>query len=161
MRITPLDIERKRFTVRWLRGFDVTEVYLFLEIVREEMEDLLRKNAESMEKLRIAESQILQYKAMESTLRDTIATAQQMADEITANARKEADLKMTEAGVEAANILRSAVEQVRTMNDEIVQLSGLKRHFKEELKRLIESTRSILNHDEVREGHHGQKTERL
>jgi len=44
MRITPLDIQQKQFKMK-LRGFDVEEVYGFLEIVREEMEDLLRENA--------------------------------------------------------------------------------------------------------------------
>lgn len=44
MRITPLDIQQKQFPMK-LRGFDVEEVYAFLEVIREEMEDLLRENA--------------------------------------------------------------------------------------------------------------------
>lgn len=39
MRITPLDIQQKQFKVK-LRGFDMEEVYSFLELVREELEEL-------------------------------------------------------------------------------------------------------------------------
>ena len=46
MRITPLDIQQKQFPMKF-RGFDVEEVYAFLEVIREEMEDLLRENAHS------------------------------------------------------------------------------------------------------------------
>ena len=44
MRITPIDIQQKQFPMKF-RGFDVEEVYAFLEVVREEMEDILRENA--------------------------------------------------------------------------------------------------------------------
>jgi len=44
MRITPLDIQQKQFPMKF-RGFDVEEVYAFLEVIREEMGDLLRENA--------------------------------------------------------------------------------------------------------------------
>ena len=40
MRITPLDIQQKQVPVKF-RGFDVEEVYAFLEVIREEMEELL------------------------------------------------------------------------------------------------------------------------
>ena len=43
MRITPLDIQQKQFKVK-LRGFDMEEVYSFLELVREELEELLKEN---------------------------------------------------------------------------------------------------------------------
>ena len=44
MRITPLDIQQKQFTSKF-RGFDMEEVDSFLELLREEMEELLRDNA--------------------------------------------------------------------------------------------------------------------
>lgn len=152
MRITPLDIQQKQFPVRWFRGFDVGEVYSFLEIVREEMEDLLRENAGMKEKLRIAETQISQYKAMEDTLKDTILTTQHIAEEFRVNARKEADLLVTQARIDAETIIKGVQDKVTRMNEDIVDLKGIRRHFKEELGRLIESVRSGLDYDDVREG---------
>lgn len=87
MRITPLDIQQKQFPMKF-RGFDVEEVYAFLEVVREEMEDLLRENASLKEQVYRAERQIKDYKDMETTLRETLMTAQQMVEEYKTNARK-------------------------------------------------------------------------
>jgi cell division initiation protein len=69
MRITPLDIQQKQFRMKF-RGFDVEEVYAFLEIVREEMEDLLRENANLKENIQRGQPD-QGYRDMETTLRET------------------------------------------------------------------------------------------
>jgi len=92
MRITPLDIQQKTFPTQMLRGFEQEEVYSFLELVREEMEELLRENASLKEQLSRADSQLQEFNNMNSTLRDTLVTTQQMVEEYKANSRKEADL---------------------------------------------------------------------
>ena len=91
MRITPLDIQQKQFPMKF-RGFDVEEVYSFLEIIREEMEDLLRENANVKETVQRMENQLKEYRDMETTLRETLLTAQQMVEDYKTNARKEAEL---------------------------------------------------------------------
>ncbi len=124
MRITPLDIQQKQFPMKF-RGFDVEEVYAFLEIVREEMEDLLR---------------------------ETLMTAQQMVEEYKTNARKEAELLIREAEIKADGLMKEAQEKVVKIHEDIVDLKGIRRHFKEELKRLIESHMRMLEFDKEREG---------
>ncbi len=69
MRITPLDIQQKQFPMRF-RGFDVEEVYAFLEVIREAMEDLLRENASLKESVHRLETQIKEYRDMETTLKN-------------------------------------------------------------------------------------------
>ena len=96
MRITPLDIQQKQFPMKF-RGFDVEEVYAFLEVIREEMEDLLRDNAAMKETVQRLEDQSKEHKNMETTLRETLLTAQQMVEDYKANARKEAELVVKEA----------------------------------------------------------------
>jgi cell division initiation protein len=91
MRITPLDIQQKQFPMKF-RGFDVEEVYAFLEVIREEMEELLRDNANLKENVQRADVQVREFKDMEKTLRETLMTAQQMVEEYKINARKEAEL---------------------------------------------------------------------
>jgi cell division initiation protein len=63
MRITPLDIQQKQFPVKF-RGFDEEEVDSFLELVREEMEELLRDNASLREESKKYEKQVKEYKSM-------------------------------------------------------------------------------------------------
>ncbi len=151
MRITPLDIQQKQFPMKF-RGFDVDEVYTFLELIREELEELLRENASLKEQLSRADEQIREFHSMEATLRETLLTAQQMVEEYKANARKEAELLIKEAELKADSMIKEAQERVVKIHEDIVDLKGIRRHFKEEIKRLIESHRKMLDFDKEREG---------
>jgi len=150
MRITPLDIQQKQFPMKF-RGFDVEEVYAFLEVVREEMEDLLRENANLKENVQRSENHIKEFKDMETTLRETLITAQQMVEDYKTNARKEAELLLKEAELRADSMIKEAQEKVIKIHEDIVDLKGIRRHFKEELKRLIESHLRMLVHDNDRD----------
>jgi|SRR5208283_398882 len=151
MRITPLDIQQKQFPVKF-RGFEVDEVYSFLELVREELEELLRENASLKEQLSRADEQLKEHRSLETTLRETLMTAQQMVEDYKTNARKEAELLIKEADQKADNIIKEAQERVVKIHEDIVDLKGIRRHFKEEIKRLIESHLKMLEFDKEREG---------
>ncbi len=151
MRITPLDIQQKQFPMR-LRGFDVDEVYSFLELIREELEELLRENASLKEQLNRADAQVQEFKNMEVALRETLMTAQQMVEDYKTNARKEAELILREAELKADNMIKGAQEKVVKIHEDIVDLKGIRRHFKEEIKRLIDSHLRMLEFDKEREG---------
>lgn len=150
MRITPLDIQQKQFPMKF-RGFDVEEVYAFLEVIREEMEDLLRENASLKENVQRLENQSKEHRDMETALRETLLTAQQMVEDYKTNARKEAELVLKEAELKADRLLKEAQEKVIKIHEDIVDLKGIRRHFKEELKRLVESHLRMLEFDKERE----------
>lgn len=154
MRITPLDIQQKQFPMKF-RGFDVEEVYAFLEVIREEMEDLLRENANLKESIQRLENQVKEYKDMETTLRETLMTAQQMVEDYKTNARKEAELVVKEAELRADTIFKQAQEKVIKIHEDIVDLKGIRRHFKEEIKRLVEGHLKMLEFDKEREEEEG------
>jgi len=149
MRITPLDIQQKQFPMK-LRGFDVEEVYAFLEVIREEMEDLLRENANLKESIQRLDNQMKGYRDMETTLRETLLTAQQMVEDYKMNARKEAELVVREAELRSDTLLNEAQEKVIKIHEDIVDLKGIRRHFKEEVKRLVESHLRMLEFDKER-----------
>ncbi len=150
MRITPLDIQQKQFSSRF-RGFDMEEVDSFLELIREEMEELLRDNANLREESRRFEKQLKEYKNIETTLKDTLISTQQMADEFRSTAKKEADLLRKEAELQSEKLLRDAQDKVVEVHEDITDLKGVRRHFKEELRRLIESHLSMMEFDRERE----------
>ncbi len=154
MRITPLDIQQKQFPMKF-RGFDVEEVYAFLEVIREEMEDLLRENATLKENAQRLENQIKEHRDMETTLRETLLTAQQMVEDYKTNARKEAELVVKEAELKADSILKESQEKVIKIHEDIVDLKGIRRHFKEEVKRLVEGHMKMLEFDKEREEEEG------
>ncbi|NTU42088.1 MAG: DivIVA domain-containing protein [Nitrospirales bacterium] len=151
MRITPLDIQQKQFPVKF-RGFDVEEVYSFLEVIREELEELLRENATLKEQLSRADAQIQEFRNMESTLRETLTTAQKMIEDYKNNAKKEVELTLRDAELKAETMLQDAQEKVVKIHEDIVDLKGIRRHFKEEVRRLIESHLNMIDFDREREG---------
>jgi cell division initiation protein len=158
MRITPLDIQQKQFPMK-LRGFDVEEVYAFLEVIREEMEDLLRENANLKESIQRLDNQMKGYRDMETTLRETLLTAQQMVEDYKMNARKEAELVVREAELRSDTLLKEAQEKVIKIHEDIVDLKGIRRHFKEEVKRLVESHLRMIEFDKERgEEDNGEET---
>lgn len=150
MRITPLDIQQKQFSTRF-RGFDMEEVDSFLELIREEMEELLRENANLREEARRYEKQLKEYKNIESTLKDTLVSTQQMVEEYRNTAKKEADLIAKEAELKAEEMLKNAQEKIVKIHEDITDLKGVRRHFKEELKRLVESHLRMMEFDKERE----------
>lgn len=150
MRITPLDIQQKQFATRF-RGFDMEDVDSFLELIREEMEELLRENANLREEARRYEKQLKEYKNIETTLKDTLVSTQQMVEEYRNTARKDADLIIKEAELKTEEMIRAAQEKVVKIHEDITDLKGIRRHFKEELKRLIESHVRMLEFDKERE----------
>jgi cell division initiation protein len=150
MRITPLDIQQKQFSSR-LRGFDMEEVDSFLELIREEMEELLRENANLREEARRFEKQLKDYKNIEHTLRDTLINTQQMSEEYKITAKKDAELKIKEAELQAQEIIKEAQDKVVKIHEDITDLKGVRRHFKEEVKRLIESHLGMIEFDKERE----------
>ncbi len=147
MRISPLEIQQKQFKMKF-RGFDVEEVFGFLEIVREEMEDLLRENSNLKENIQRAENQIKEYRDMETTLRETLMTAQQMVEDYKTNARKEAELLVKEAEFKADSMIKEAHEKVIKIHEDITDMKGIRRHFREELKRLVDGHLRMLETDD-------------
>lgn len=150
MRITPLDIQQKQFSTR-LRGFDMEEVDSFLELLREEMEELLRDNANLREESRRFEKQLKEYKNIETTLKDTLISTQQMSEEYKSTAKKDAELQIKEAELRAEEIVKSAQEKIVNIHEDITDLKGVRRHFKEELKRMIENHLTMIEFDKERE----------
>jgi cell division initiation protein len=150
MRITPLDIQQKQFPMKF-RGFDVDEVYSFLELVREEMEELMRENASLKEQLSRTDTQLQEYNNMSVTLRETLVTTQQMVDDYKANSRKEAELIIKDAESKADDIIKAAQVKAVKIHEDIVELKGIRRHFKEEVKRLLESHMKMIEFDKERE----------
>jgi cell division initiation protein len=92
---------------------------------------------------------------METTLRETLLTAQQMVEDYKANARKEAELVVKEAELKADSILKEAQEKVIKIHEDIVDLKGIRRHFKEEIKRLVDGHLKMIEFDKEREEEEG------
>ncbi len=146
MRITPLDIQQKHFPIRF-RGFHTEEVSAFLELIREEIEDLLRENAALKERLQQTDDEIRRFWDMENLLGRTLQEAQHMSDEYKVMARKEADRLLEKAMQQAEELVGSSHEKVLDINEEIVDLRMMRRRLHAELRDVLERFGRILAGD--------------
>ncbi|OGQ84969.1 MAG: hypothetical protein A2289_12480 [Deltaproteobacteria bacterium RIFOXYA12_FULL_58_15] len=137
MRLTPIDVQQQQFR-RALRGFDSREVQAFLDLMAAQMGEMSRDNKELRNDVRRLERQLEEHKNREETLRQAMLTAQRAIDEIRDQAKKEAQIIVTEAEVRAEKILHNAHSRVIKVTDEVNDL-------RRQRVRAIEDLRGILN----------------
>lgn len=132
MPLTPQDIQEKAFSVKYLRGFDIEEVDLFLEEVAENLYVLIQENKRLSEQVKLLERNNQEFREQEKALRDAVLSARRVADGIIAQSRQE-----------AANILDRARETLNQSSDgqaaekEIEALVGLKTELRATLKQYL------------------------
>jgi cell division initiation protein len=143
MKITPLDIQQQQFRVRF-RGFDMVEVDNFLDLVAGEFEELLKENSQIREEERRKLARINELEVAEKELRDTLVSAQRIAEEMKNNARKEGDLIIEEAKLNARKIVESGRAQALELEAKINQLKHQKGQFEAALKATIEMHQRLL-----------------
>lgn len=143
MKITPLDIQQQQFTVRF-RGFDQRDVESFLELVRNEFEELIRENNALKDELRRKGEQIEKYQDNEQTLKATMITAQKITEDVKTNAIKESEVIVAEARLKAQEILNIAQLRSLELFEEIKELKRQKIQFESNLRANIETHLKML-----------------
>jgi cell division initiation protein len=123
------------------------EVSDFLEMLREEMEELIRENNWLKEQASRNEEQIREYGKLEVVLKDTLVSTQEMVKEYKETARKEAELILKDAELKAENHIREAQEKAIKIHEDITDLKGIRRHYREELIRLLDNHRRMVEFD--------------
>lgn len=148
MKITPLDIQQQQFKGKIFGGLDQEDVDAFLQTVSQEMEDLIRENAELKEHFRRNSETLAEMSSRESQLRETILAAQKITEEMKANAQKEATLIISEAELKAERILADANVKLAQLNAQIQDLRREKLQFETALKSLLDSHYKMLSLNE-------------
>ena len=124
--ITPLDIENKRFAKQMMNGYNVEEVDDFLDELTEDYTKNYKEVNELRTKVEELNNSLVQYKAIESTLQDTLVMAQTTAEEVKNVAKQKADQIVEEAKA-------TAQKQVDDLNNEIVakqkEVDDIKKQF--------------------------------
>ena len=144
MRITPIDIQQQQFKSR-LMGYDKAGVDQFLEIVAGELERLQRQNQDLQEELARNRSALTEMREREATLKETLLTTQKVTDDLKANARREAELLLTDAELRAEKLMRNADERRLQLLDEIHEIRRQKIDFETSLRSLLEKHVRMLD----------------
>ncbi len=146
MPLTPLDIHNKEFK-RSLRGYNEDEVNDFLDRVIKDYESLIRHNKELEERITQLEEQVKQFRAMEDSLGKSIMLAQETAEEVKQNARKEAQLMIREAEKNADRIVQEALNKARKSSLELDEIKKQAMVFRARFRSLIHAQMEMLESD--------------
>jgi cell division initiation protein len=141
--ISPLDVRNQIFKKK-MRGYDIDEVKMFLDAVADCMEELL-KEKETLEKENIALKQKAEtFADIESTLRDTMVTAQRISDEARVNAQKEAENIKRQAELDSKHKIGEAMKEVEKLARAREDARSQTIAFVAKLRSLLEAQLSFL-----------------
>ncbi|WP_177503135.1 DivIVA domain-containing protein [Anaerosinus sp.] len=127
--LTPLDIHNKEFK-RSFRGYNEDEIDEFLDRVVKDYEQLYRENVDLKDSIDKLKTKVEHFQHLENTLHNTLVVAQETAEEVKLNAKKEAELIIKEAKATGQRLLDEAnlkVKEKMTEYEEINQRSQLYR----------------------------------
>ena len=147
MAITPNDIHNKDFSTRF-KGFDPEEVNDFLEEVKKELETLIRDNKDLEKRVKFNEEKVEYFNSIQETLNKSILVAQEAADRLRENARKDAEIIVFEAEKAAQAMLKEAAEKATEINRETDLIKKETRIFRQRLQILTQTQLDMIKNEE-------------
>jgi cell division initiation protein len=143
MALTPLEIQKMRFSQK-MRGYDPTEVDGFLSVLAEELAARVAQIEKIERENRYYRQRLEETEHREHQLQQTLLRAQKVSDDITANARREAELLVKEAEVVADKIVGQAIEQSTRFESKIAELRTARRELQLKFKNTLDLFQRIL-----------------
>ncbi|MEZ5286947.1 MAG: DivIVA domain-containing protein [Vicinamibacterales bacterium] len=143
MKVTPLDLRQQRFNTV-MRGFDRGEVTAFLNEVADDYENALREADRLRQEVVKLEAVLAEHRGQERNLRNTLLTAQKMADEIKDQANEEAQRVLKEAEGRADLIVQKSQARIEDAQREIEGMRAKRREVEAGVEALVNTLQSTL-----------------
>ncbi len=143
MPLSPLDIHNKEFG-KSFRGYNEDEVDDFLERILQDYEGLIRQNKELEEKIEQVNDRLKHFTNIEESLSKAIIIAQETAEEVKNNARKEAQLIIKESEKNADRIVSESLSKSRKMAMEVEEVRKHATVFRVRFRSLIQAQLELL-----------------
>jgi cell division initiation protein len=138
MRVAPLDLRQQKFRTVF-RGLDRTEVVAFLTEAADDYEHALREIDRLRQDLQRMEALLGEHRDREANLRNTLLTAQRLADEIKDAAQNEAKMIVREAEGRADLLLQRAQGRLGEVERDINELRLRRRGVEGSLESSIQA----------------------
>lgn len=158
MAITVKDIQEKVFPTQAVNGYDVEQVDDFLDEITEQLTALIRENlllkgqiTKLEEELTAKEKELNNvpdyneegyFKNLQSTMRDTLISAQRVADDTVAAAKAEAEKAVSDAIAEADRIVTKADADAKAMTERAQNAAAAAKAEYDSLKAAAEGYRA-------------------
>ena len=146
MSLTPVEIRHVKLGRR-LGGYDRRATETLLEKIAESFEDVWRERADLRDEIERMEGELARFRELEVLLRNTLVSAERSADELRAQAHREADVILDEARVKAREIGGGAESERERVRAEIRRLKTVEAQMRAEYRAFLVTALDRLEGD--------------
>lgn len=149
--LTPLDVRKKKGDFRRaLRGYEPEAVDAFLDLAAERLEELVRENATLRERNVQLTETLSSYRTREQAMNEALVSAQQLREDVRAQASREAELVLREARGEAERLLGEARQKVEAAAESARRVQGQRGRFLRSFRAFVERQLADIEMEEER-----------
>lgn len=110
MSLTPAEVRHLDLR-RGLFGYRRSHVHRAIDEIADSFEAVWRERAELGERVHELEGEVARHAELEALLRSTLVSAERAGQDMKEQARREADLIVSEAGAEGRKLIRDAISE--------------------------------------------------
>ena len=144
MDLSKESIVSRHFSRKMVGGLNEFEVRDFLHVLAEEIRHMTQLVKDQNEKLREQEELIQDYRDREHILKQSISSAQEVADKIRRDADNQADLILEKAQDKSDSLIQEARHSLQSVYNDIADLKRLHLQFKTSLKASLQAQLELL-----------------
>jgi cell division initiation protein len=141
--LAPSDLYDARFK-RTVLGYKPSQVRESLDSVADDIERLIEQNRRLRFQLEQVQDQLGEYRRTEESLKNALVSSEKLRSEILSEARKEAELLVENARLEAKKVYQEAERTREAIKQEIARLALQKERFRAEFAAVIDAHRELL-----------------
>lgn len=145
MKLTALEIKQQQFE-KSLRGYDVSEVNAYLNLVANEWEHMVGKMKEMEAQLEKMDEKLKHYERVEQALHETLQTAKDSAEQKLVGAKKESRNIIERAEMESDAIVREANQKRQQIRQSILRLLDRREEIIGGMTSYLEMAQESLQH---------------
>ena len=146
MELSPIEIRSQKFSKK-IKGYDVTEVDNFLEIVAKDMEKLYGEYYGLKEEFVKKNQEIADYKEKDKSISEAILMVQSVSNDIKKAAIMEAEAIKKGAVAEAENIIKDANKKYLEITKDIDDLLNKRIVMINSIKSLLQTNTDLINRE--------------
>lgn len=148
MNVTPLDLRQQKFKTA-MRGYDRGEVDALLTEVADDYEGAIREADRLRQEVARLEDLLAEHRSEEKSLKNTLVSAQRLADEMRESAERDAQRVVRDAEARADLLVQKAQTRHEDLQREIDGLRARRRETETSVEAIINALKNTL--DFVRE----------
>ena len=109
------------------------------------MEDLLKENQRLREQIARRDAEIAELRESEHEVKETLLIARRVREDMERTARRETDVLLGEARLEAEKIMMSASDERREIQAELIGMRAQRAQLISEIRAIVETHMRILD----------------